>query len=746
MQDHRFFSKENLMRKALPFVYTTSLMAAIVNLYTGSVFNLYVIAAMLITAVVYAMCDFMMKHKLLAAPVYMLASFLAGFAVLAMYISAPSRIMIFEWFMTGGSTVETIPQYMLIIVIGFGFFLSSVTYYFSHVIYRVAIFTLLSLIPCAIYVKAAVNIPLPLVSVIAALNLFLFIADKRRTHSKEYNTKGNFGFTAYVDFAAAAVLIAVLLPKPSVAPYYEKFEEFSNRFVFWGRANTLSGEYMEHSGNADAYQEIENKLIFNVHTDTPQYFKMQVFDSYDEENNWWTVSDRQSRKHYSDWEQQASQQSLFYLYNAYVQSGSPIIEKQKYQVITEKDKIKSAVVQAVNYPSQFVISPVRTVNALINDRPDEKIMRSAGYELFPPAVALRSNEKTTLNYYNENFANNSGWIESGLCDVSYMEYYVYLDEIQKYYKENVENYENNQLYKAVCAYSSEAFEALSFDPTAYPPVSDELQKISDEITDGLIYDYEKAQAIMDYFAYGGFRYDLAYKAPEGYDTPEYFLTESRRGTCSDYATAFCLLARAAGLSVRYVEGFSGDPSETTAGLYEIYTEDAHAYPEVFISGAGWLIYDPTPADNSLAAGDGAEEAAKEEGFIVILITCVALFVSLSLVILLIVLMPSIERRFFSLKVRKSSSERAIVLIYGRLAATADRLCSAESDVMTSAQLSRFIEEYTGISPDEIIKPFERVCYGGLSAEREEILRADMLLKEITAAIKAVNKEKRSSKH
>ena len=200
------------------------------------------------------------------------------------------------------------------------------------------------------------------------------------------------------------------------------------------------------------------------------------------------------------------------------------------------------------------------------------------------------------------------------------------------------------------------------------------------------------------------------------------------------------------MSVRYVEGFSGDPSETTAGLYEIYTEDAHAYPEVFISGAGWLIYDPTPADNSVAAGDGAEEAAKEEGFIVILITCVAVFVSLGLVILLIVLMPSIERRFFSLKVRRSSSERAIVLIYGRLAATADRLCSAESDVMTSAQLSRFIEEYTGISPDEIIKPFERVCYGGLSAEREEILRADMLLKEITAAIKAVNKEKRRSKH
>lgn len=744
MQNNSFFSKDNLKRKALPYLFTSALMAAITNLYLDTFFNIYTLAAMLITAAVYAMCDFMTKHKILAVPVYLLASFASGAAMVMLLMTAPSPIMIFEWFMTGGETVDTIPQFMLIVIIGFGFFISSVTYYFSHVIYRAAIFTLLSLIPCAIYVKAAQGIPLAIVSVIAALNVFIFIADTQRKHAENYIIKGGSRITAYVDFAVAAALIAILIPKPSVAPYYEKFEEFSNRFAFWGKANGISGEYMKHSGNADAYQEMENKLIYNITTDTPQYLKIQVFDKYDDENNWWTVSSRLGNG-VKDWEINASHQNFRNLYKIYEQSGSSILEKLKNESLSVDDRIINAHVQAVDYPSQFVIAPQRTAIALLTDRPNETILRSDGYELFPSVSSIRSNGSFDLYYFDENFARDSAWLTSGLCDISHEEFSSIITEALVYFVYETDgDYEKDPLYKATRAFGEEAAQAENFAAEEYAPVSDEIQQLADEITAGLVYDHEKAAAIEQYFS-SGFIYDLAFSPDKEYDTPEYFLLNSKRGTCSDFATAYCLLARGAGLTVRYVEGFTCDPSEVTAGLYEIYTEDAHAYPEVYIPGAGWIIYEPTPASNSASAAGSDTEENKEPDYLAIFIICLGVFISIAATVLLIILMPSIERKVFSLRVKRTAPQKGIIMIYGRLALTVEKLCGKETAVMTSAQLGEYIHEYTDLSADGIIIPFEKACYGGLTVEKTEITEADALLKQLTSAIKAVNKERRRRK-
>ncbi|MBQ8781540.1 MAG: transglutaminase domain-containing protein [Oscillospiraceae bacterium] len=745
MHTHSFFSKENLMRKALPYLFTTALMAAIANLYLKTYFNIYTLIAIILTALVYAMCDFMTRHKLLAVPVYLLAGFGTGFAIISLFIASPSRMLFFEWFMTGGETVDTIPQYMLILIIGFGFFISSVTYYFSHVIYRVAIFTLLSLIPCAIYVKAAQTVPLALAAVIAALNIFLFIADVRRKASAEYSFKGSFGTTAYVDFAAAAVLIAVLLPKPSVAPYYEKFEEFSNRFAFWGKASGISGEYMEHSGNADAYQEIENKLIYNVYTDTPQYFKIQVFDVYDSENRWW-ISSEQPGNGVKDWQDAALHQNFSNLLTAYTESGSEILSKQKTAVYTEEDVLKTARVQSVDYPSQFIIAPLRTIGTELLNRPNEAVLRSRAYEFFPSATSLRANDIFTLGYYDQNFTADSGWLTSGMCDLTYDEFTAALtSSLSWYVYDSGREYESDSGFKSLRAFAEEASRAEKFSAENYAPVSDEIQQLSDQLTAGLVYDYQKADALARYLRSGSFTYDLAYRAPEESDTPEYFLFNSRRGTCSDFSTSFCLLARGAGLTVRYVEGFTADPSELYPGVYEIYTEDAHAYPEVYIPGAGWVIYDPTPAASESAGSGGSGETEEETDYLAVFITCLGIFISVAAVVVLIAFLPLLERKFFSLKLKRIPPEKGIVLVYGRLSASVERLCGIETAVMTSSQLGRFILDYTGVSADDIILPFERSFYGELPCTYEETFAADLLLTELTSTVKSINKEKRKAK-
>lgn len=73
---------------------------------------------------------------------------------------------------------------------------------------------------------------------------------------------------------------------------------------------------------------------------------------------------------------------------------------------------------------------------------------------------------------------------------------------------------------------------------------------------------------------------------------DYFLLEKREGYCSHFATSFVLLAQAAGFPARYVQGFCipiGNEKETT-----VYSDRAHAWPEVYIDGKGWIAFEPTP--------------------------------------------------------------------------------------------------------------------------------------------------------
>lgn len=72
---------------------------------------------------------------------------------------------------------------------------------------------------------------------------------------------------------------------------------------------------------------------------------------------------------------------------------------------------------------------------------------------------------------------------------------------------------------------------------------------------------------------------------------DYFLMESREGYCTHFATAFALLARIQGIPSRYVQGFCVpmDKGETP-----VYSDMAHAWPEVYLDGVGWIPFEPTP--------------------------------------------------------------------------------------------------------------------------------------------------------
>jgi protein-glutamine gamma-glutamyltransferase len=74
-----------------------------------------------------------------------------------------------------------------------------------------------------------------------------------------------------------------------------------------------------------------------------------------------------------------------------------------------------------------------------------------------------------------------------------------------------------------------------------------------------------------------------------------FLFNSKRGFCEHFASAFTVMARAAGIPARVVTGYQGGEFNAMGGYFIVRQSDAHAWSEVWLEGRGWQRIDPTAA-------------------------------------------------------------------------------------------------------------------------------------------------------
>lgn len=114
-------------------------------------------------------------------------------------------------------------------------------------------------------------------------------------------------------------------------------------------------------------------------------------------------------------------------------------------------------------------------------------------------------------------------------------------------------------------------------------------------------------------------------APSGVDIAEYFLFDSGKGFCQQYATTAALMYRLLGLPSRYVTGYMVTPSDFHQNSDGTYTaiatdEKAHAWVEVYVDGTGWIPTEVTFSQDEIdqggsTAGDDnnpTEEPTSEE--------------------------------------------------------------------------------------------------------------------------------------
>jgi transglutaminase-like putative cysteine protease len=107
--------------------------------------------------------------------------------------------------------------------------------------------------------------------------------------------------------------------------------------------------------------------------------------------------------------------------------------------------------------------------------------------------------------------------------------------------------------------------------------------------------YERAIALQRYLRSAPFVYDATVGPGAGADALAAFLFQTHRGYCEQFAGSFAALARAVDLPARVAVGFTWgaqDPEEPT--LYRVRGVHAHAWPEVYFHGYGWVPFEPTP--------------------------------------------------------------------------------------------------------------------------------------------------------
>ncbi|MFJ3957626.1 transglutaminaseTgpA domain-containing protein [Arthrobacter sp. NPDC090010] len=122
-------------------------------------------------------------------------------------------------------------------------------------------------------------------------------------------------------------------------------------------------------------------------------------------------------------------------------------------------------------------------------------------------------------------------------------------------------------------------------------------------------EFDKALALQKYLRSADFSYSLTAPADHGYDGTgmnvlAQFLT-AKSGYCIHYATAMAVMARVLGLPSRVAVGYApghptgavrdGNPARPSLREYTVSAEDAHAWPEIYLVGAGWVPFEPTPS-------------------------------------------------------------------------------------------------------------------------------------------------------
>jgi transglutaminase-like putative cysteine protease len=118
-----------------------------------------------------------------------------------------------------------------------------------------------------------------------------------------------------------------------------------------------------------------------------------------------------------------------------------------------------------------------------------------------------------------------------------------------------------------------------------------VRSLAQSITEPYSNAYDKAAAIEAYLRTKIKYNDQVSAPPQGRDGVDYVLFDRPEGYCNYYASAMAVMLRTIGIPARVATGYT--LGEYKDGVFHVVEANAHAWPEVYFHGYGWIEFEPT---------------------------------------------------------------------------------------------------------------------------------------------------------
>ncbi|QWS33850.1 transglutaminaseTgpA domain-containing protein [Curtobacterium aetherium] len=154
-------------------------------------------------------------------------------------------------------------------------------------------------------------------------------------------------------------------------------------------------------------------------------------------------------------------------------------------------------------------------------------------------------------------------------------------------------------------------EQLRIDTTLPDDLPAVIRDTAGRVRAGATSDYEQGRALEQWFRSGLFTYSETAPVEQGYDGDSMdvvarFLQE-RSGYCVHFASAMAVMARTLGIPSRIAVGYRAGAARED-GQYTVSNRQLHSWPELYIRGAGWVAFEPTPDSDAAAQSQPSASA------------------------------------------------------------------------------------------------------------------------------------------
>jgi transglutaminase-like putative cysteine protease len=176
-------------------------------------------------------------------------------------------------------------------------------------------------------------------------------------------------------------------------------------------------------------------------------------------------------------------------------------------------------------------------------------------------------------------------------------------------------------YRAIASVASPSAEQMRNAGEDYPEwvlernlqlpetITQRTRDLAEQLTEGLETPYDKTVAITRWLRQNIEYSRLTDPPPLTQDPIDWFLFDYRIGFCNFYASAEVVLLRSLGIPARLAAGYAR--GEYVDLFYEVNSMDSHSWPEVFFPGIGWVEFEPTISQPSIARPESFEVAGTD---------------------------------------------------------------------------------------------------------------------------------------